>query len=104
VQAGRAVLLKTTESAQAGVFAPPNPISSRSHNFPNIAPIDELSGSYCGLDPYKEICVYDPCDFQRRSIVLTFSQKSSYILALISGFSINHIDQQPGQLAEWLWR
>ena len=79
MQAGRTVLLKTTESAQAGVFAPPNPISSRSHNFPNIAPIDELFDSYCSLDPHEEICVYDFCDFQRPSIVWTFFQKSSYI-------------------------
>ena len=42
MQAGRAVLMKTTKSAQADLLAPPNSIYSRSHNFPSIAPIDAL--------------------------------------------------------------
>ena len=58
MQAGRAVVLKTTKSAQAGFLAPPKPISSRSHNFPNIAPIDVLFDSGCSLDSTEDICLF----------------------------------------------
>jgi hypothetical protein len=56
------VLLKTTKSAQAGLFAPPNSISSRSHNFPNIAPIDVLFDSDCSLGPADQTRVFGMVD------------------------------------------
>jgi hypothetical protein len=104
MQAGRAVLLKTTKSAQADLMAPPNSTSSQSHNFPNSAPIDELFDSDRSIDPYEEICVFNFCDFQRRSFVLESSFKLSYSFALVSSLHINHIDQTTGFVAEWLWR
>lgn len=104
MQAGRAVLLKTTKSAQADLLAPPNSISSQSHNFPNSAPINELFDSDRSIDPYEEICVFNFCDFQRRSIVWKSSLKFSYRSALASYLLINHIDQTTGFVAEWLWR
>jgi hypothetical protein len=33
-----------------------NPISSRSHNFPNIAPIDVLFDPGCSPNPPEELC------------------------------------------------
>jgi hypothetical protein len=50
------ILSKTTKSAQAGFLASPNSVFSRSHNFPNGAPIDVLFDSGCSLDPVEEIC------------------------------------------------
>jgi hypothetical protein len=104
MQAGRAVLLKTTKSAQADLLAPLNSISSQSHNFPNSAPIDELFDSDCSIDSYEEICVFKFCDFQRRSIGLKSSLKLSYRVVLAFHLLINHIDQTTGFVAEWLWR
>ena len=85
--------------SRAGFLA--NSISSPSHNFPNIAPIDVLFDSDCSLDLADQICILSKVNFPPISMSSIFTRKNhgkmpeqtQYIFPLLLGNLYRSIDQ-----------